>query len=68
EFADEVLDADYIAMGHYVRRPFPQNGEKPQMLRGLAQHLRFFAILREGATHIVPHSNVVRIQHFISKF
>lgn len=35
EFADEVLDADYIAMGHYVRRTFPQNGEKPQMLRGL---------------------------------
>lgn len=22
EFADEVLDADYIAMGHYVRRTF----------------------------------------------
>ncbi len=35
EFADEVLDADYIAMGHYVRRTFPQVGEKPQMLRGL---------------------------------
>ena len=35
EFADEVLDADYIAMGHYVRRSFPENGEKPQMLRGL---------------------------------
>ncbi|MCA3905275.1 tRNA 2-thiouridine(34) synthase MnmA [Vibrio vulnificus] len=35
EFADEVLDADYIAMGHYVRRSFPGNGEKPQMLRGL---------------------------------
>jgi tRNA-specific 2-thiouridylase len=35
EFADEVLDADYIAMGHYVRRSFPDNGEKAQMLRGL---------------------------------
>ena len=41
EFADEVLDADYIAMGHYVRRSFPKNSllgeeqEKPQMLRGL---------------------------------
>ncbi|NNN43578.1 MULTISPECIES: tRNA 2-thiouridine(34) synthase MnmA [unclassified Vibrio] len=35
EFADEVLDADYIAMGHYVRRTFPVTGEKPQMLRGL---------------------------------
>ncbi|HDY7692988.1 TPA: tRNA 2-thiouridine(34) synthase MnmA [Vibrio vulnificus] len=35
EFADEVLDADYIAMGHYVRRSFPEKGEKPQMLRGL---------------------------------
>lgn len=35
EFADEVLDADYIAMGHYVRRTFTENGEKPQMLRGL---------------------------------
>ncbi|MGV1718806.1 tRNA 2-thiouridine(34) synthase MnmA [Vibrio furnissii] len=35
EFADEVLDADYIAMGHYVRRTFPEHGEKPQMLRGL---------------------------------
>jgi tRNA-specific 2-thiouridylase len=35
EFADEVLDADYIAMGHYVRRTFPQDGRKPQMLRGL---------------------------------
>ncbi|EJN6828554.1 tRNA-specific 2-thiouridylase [Vibrio cidicii] len=35
EFADEVLEADYIAMGHYVRRTFPVNGEKPQMLRGL---------------------------------
>ncbi len=41
EFADEVLDADYIAMGHYVRRSFPEDAlpgeeqEKPQMLRGL---------------------------------
>ena len=40
EFADEVLDADYIAMGHYVRRTFPnaeqiEAGELPQMLRGL---------------------------------
>lgn len=35
EFADEVLEADYIAMGHYVRRTFPEAGEKPQMLRGL---------------------------------
>ncbi|MEH0741628.1 tRNA 2-thiouridine(34) synthase MnmA [Vibrio cholerae] len=35
EFADEVLDADYIAMGHYVRRTFPDNGEAPKMLRGL---------------------------------
>jgi tRNA-uridine 2-sulfurtransferase len=35
EFADEVLDADYIAMGHYVRRSFPKADEKPQMLRGL---------------------------------
>ncbi|MCE0496247.1 tRNA 2-thiouridine(34) synthase MnmA [Vibrio salinus] len=35
EFADEVLDADYIAMGHYVRRSFPVSGEKPKMLRGL---------------------------------
>ncbi|GLO61231.1 tRNA-specific 2-thiouridylase MnmA [Vibrio sp. MACH09] len=35
EFADEVLDADYIAMGHYVRRSFPTDGQPPQMLRGL---------------------------------
>lgn len=40
EFADEVLDADFIAMGHYVRRTFPTveqmaAGEVPQMLRGL---------------------------------
>ncbi|WP_413111286.1 tRNA 2-thiouridine(34) synthase MnmA [Thaumasiovibrio sp. DFM-14] len=36
EFADEVLEADYIAMGHYVRRSFPtKEGEKAQMLRGI---------------------------------
>nr|WP_086938015.1 tRNA 2-thiouridine(34) synthase MnmA [Thaumasiovibrio occultus] len=36
EFADEVLEADYIAMGHYVRRSFPtQEGEIAQMLRGI---------------------------------
>ncbi|MGR5146492.1 tRNA 2-thiouridine(34) synthase MnmA [Photobacterium proteolyticum] len=36
EFADEVLEADYIAMGHYTRRSFPSaEGEKPQMLRGV---------------------------------
>ena len=36
EFADEVLDADYIAMGHYVRRTFPTSQDEPaQMLRGL---------------------------------
>ncbi len=36
EFADEVLEADYIAMGHYVRRTFPQQeGEHAQMLRGV---------------------------------
>ena len=29
-----MLDADYIAMGHYVRRTFVEEGEKPQMLRG----------------------------------
>ncbi len=34
EFADEVLEADYIAMGHYVDRTFPQDGTKAQMLRG----------------------------------
>lgn len=33
EFADEILDADYIATGHYVRRGL--NGEHWQMLRGL---------------------------------
>ncbi|MCG3863057.1 MULTISPECIES: tRNA 2-thiouridine(34) synthase MnmA [unclassified Photobacterium] len=36
EFADEVLEADYIAMGHYTRRSFPTTeGDKPQMLRGV---------------------------------
>ncbi|MDV7103006.1 tRNA 2-thiouridine(34) synthase MnmA [Vibrio sp. TH_r3] len=42
EFADEVLEADYIAMGHYVRRTFPEQSpnaqdriKKPQMLRGI---------------------------------
>ncbi|NOH71841.1 tRNA 2-thiouridine(34) synthase MnmA [Vibrio pectenicida] len=35
EFADEVLDADYIAMGHYVRRTFSDKLEEIQMLRGL---------------------------------
>ncbi|WP_428468858.1 tRNA 2-thiouridine(34) synthase MnmA [Photobacterium minamisatsumaniensis] len=36
EFADEVLEADYIAMGHYTRRSFPSaEGDKPQMLRGV---------------------------------
>ncbi|WNJ94907.1 tRNA 2-thiouridine(34) synthase MnmA [Vibrio ruber] len=35
EFAEEILDADYIAMGHYVRRTFPSGHDKPQMLRGL---------------------------------
>lgn len=38
EFADEVLDADYIAMGHYVRRDFPTDATPPQMLRGLDQN------------------------------
>jgi tRNA-specific 2-thiouridylase len=38
EFADEVLNADYIAMGHYVRRSFPTDGTRPQMLRGLDQN------------------------------
>lgn len=38
-FADEVLSADYIAMGHYVRRTFPTQaeiaqGQHTQMLRG----------------------------------
>ncbi|PCS22951.1 tRNA 2-thiouridine(34) synthase MnmA [Candidatus Enterovibrio escicola] len=36
EFANEVLDADYIAMGHYVRRTFPPKKDtKTQMLRGV---------------------------------
>ncbi len=36
EFADEVLAADYIAMGHYVRRTFPTDStEKVRMLRGI---------------------------------
>ncbi|MHA2937418.1 tRNA 2-thiouridine(34) synthase MnmA [Vibrio sp. RC27] len=35
DFADEVLEADYIAMGHYVRRSFPLDDSKPEMLRGL---------------------------------
>ncbi len=34
EYADEVLNADFIAMGHYTRRTFPENGESVQMLRG----------------------------------
>lgn len=34
EFADEILDADYIAMGHYVRRTFTEDGQPAQMLRG----------------------------------
>lgn len=38
-FADEVLAADFIAMGHYVRRTFPstkaiKKGEKVALLRG----------------------------------
>ena len=35
DFADDVLEADYIAMGHYVRRSCPTSEQKPQMLRGL---------------------------------
>ncbi|MDP5253646.1 MULTISPECIES: tRNA 2-thiouridine(34) synthase MnmA [unclassified Vibrio] len=35
EFADEVLDADYIAMGHYVRRSAVDAPGKATMLRGL---------------------------------
>lgn len=36
DYADEVLQADYIAMGHYVRRSFPTDStEKAQLLRGL---------------------------------
>ncbi|MBR9727823.1 tRNA 2-thiouridine(34) synthase MnmA [Shewanella intestini] len=34
EFADEILDADYIAMGHYVRRRNNADGST-QMLRGV---------------------------------
>ena len=34
EFADEILDADYIAMGHYVRRLDNIDGST-QMLRGV---------------------------------
>lgn len=34
EFADEILDADYIAMGHYVRRRDNSDGST-QMLRGV---------------------------------
>ncbi|MDN3609683.1 tRNA 2-thiouridine(34) synthase MnmA [Vibrio ostreicida] len=34
DFADDVLEADFIAMGHYVRRTFPTNNEPPKMLRG----------------------------------
>lgn len=36
EFAQEVLNADFIAMGHYVRRTFKtKEGETIQLLRGL---------------------------------
>ncbi|MFB2721857.1 tRNA 2-thiouridine(34) synthase MnmA [Shewanella xiamenensis] len=34
EFADDILDADYIAMGHYVRRRDNADGTT-QMLRGV---------------------------------
>lgn len=34
EFADEILDADYIAMGHYVRRR-DNSDSSTQMLRGV---------------------------------
>ncbi|UAL41986.1 tRNA 2-thiouridine(34) synthase MnmA [Shewanella inventionis] len=34
EFADEILDADYIAMGHYVRRRDNSDGSV-EMLRGV---------------------------------
>ncbi|MCF1426610.1 MAG: tRNA 2-thiouridine(34) synthase MnmA [Shewanella sp.] len=34
EFAQDILDADYIAMGHYVRRHETKDGQT-QMLRGL---------------------------------
>ncbi len=37
DYAEQVLDADYIAMGHYTRRSFPQNqdNQSVEMLRGL---------------------------------
>ncbi|KEY90151.1 tRNA-specific 2-thiouridylase mnmA [Candidatus Photodesmus katoptron] len=35
EFSNEVFDADYIAMGHYVRRSFMHKNAKPKMLRGI---------------------------------
>lgn len=36
EFADEVLGADFIAMGHYVRRTFSaDSNETNQLLRGV---------------------------------
>lgn len=36
EFAQDVLNADFIAMGHYVRRTFPsQPAEKNKLLRAL---------------------------------
>lgn len=34
EFAEDVLNADHIAMGHYVRRHSLGNGKKAQLLRG----------------------------------
>ena len=33
DFADDILDADFIAMGHYVRRR--DSNDKSQMLRGI---------------------------------
>lgn len=35
EFAEEVLDADFIAMGHYVRRSFPKDYSRPKIMRGI---------------------------------
>ncbi|KEY91288.1 tRNA-specific 2-thiouridylase mnmA [Candidatus Photodesmus blepharus] len=35
EFAYDVLGADYIAMGHYVRRFLSNKSRKPLMLRGI---------------------------------
>lgn len=35
DFASQVLNADYIAMGHYVRRSFPKQGAPAQLLRGV---------------------------------